>query len=217
MAYVGPSVLGSAIAMDKDVAKKLVSYRNTIGQICHGDDHTGSGPSQIMIQAEEQLKFPVYVKPASLGSSVGITKADKSADLKAAIDEAFRYDHKILVEEGINGREIEFAALGGFEPQISSPGEVVAEAGFYTYDEKYSDSSKSEVVIPAPMPDEDAKKGRELASQAFQALNLYGMSRSTFSTQNQSLSLTRPIPFRALPVSLSTQCSGNTQEFLILS
>ena len=172
-------------------------------------------PSQIIKQAEEQLKFPVYVKPASLGSSVGITKADKSADLKAAIDEAFRYDHKILVEEGINGREIEFAALGGFEPQISSPGEVVAEAGFYTYDEKYSDSSKSEVVIPAPMPDEDAKKGRELASQAFQALNLYGMSRvDFFYTESRSLSLTRPIPFRALPVSLSIQCSGNTQEFL---
>ena len=117
------------------------------------------------------------MKPANLGSSVGISKVKEPNELKAAVELSLSYDDKVLVECGLDVREIEFGALGGYEPKISCPGEVVARSEFYTYESKYQDKGSSDVVIPAVLDQEKAEEGRAIAARVFKALNLHGMSR----------------------------------------
>ena len=179
IAYVGPGVLGSAAAMDKVVAKTLVAAAGV--PVAPGVDFRShewqKSSSRILAKIDETLQYPLFVKPASLGSSVGISKVESPDQLGQAIELALSYDEKVLVESGLKVREIEFGALGGYEARISQPGEVVAKSRFYSYETKYEDSSSSEVQIPAKLTEKQIREGQQLALKAFQALNLYGMSR----------------------------------------
>jgi D-alanine-D-alanine ligase len=129
---------------------------------------------------------PLFVKPANLGSSVGIAKVTVAADLERAVERAFEYDTKIVVEKGLDAREIECAILGNAEPRASLPGEIVPGADFYSYDAKYSASSRAELLIPAPLPDDLCRKVQDLAIRVFQALDCAGMARVDFFLERGS-------------------------------
>jgi len=177
--YVGPSLLGSAIAMDKVVAKQLVAAAGVpiVPYVAVRTQEWEESPADVLQKSEKTLGFPIFVKPASLGSSVGIRKADNAAELKDAVAYAFKFDERILLETAMNVREIEYACLGAYDPQISAAGEVGVEEGFYTYEEKYSKTSKATINVPAKLDEALAKQGAALAKKVFSALNLYGLSR----------------------------------------
>lgn len=183
VAYVGPDTLGSAIGMNKLVSKLLAAAAGVkiVPYCAYRRQQWEKQRANICQEATQQLGFPLFVKPASLGSSVGISKVSSANALESAIDAAFAVDEQILLEKGMNVREIEYAALGGYEPQISVAGEVVAKGSdFYSFDEKYAKNSKAEVLIPAPLTPAQFKEGQALALKVFQALQLYGMSRIDF-------------------------------------
>ncbi len=181
VAYVGSGVLGSAVAMDKDVAKRLmrdgglpIARFLTFAQ--------GDAPAFDPVVAE--LGRPVFVKPARLGSSVGISKAGTEKEFAEAIAEAFRHDRKILVEEFVRGREIECGVLEGEDGSLiaSLPGEIVPSNrhGFYSYEAKYLDQQGAAIKIPADLAPEVSDKVRKLSIQAFRALGCEGLARIDF-------------------------------------
>lgn len=181
--FVGPGVLGSALGMDKDLQKRLMRDAGVpvlryfaLTRSEHDDQ-----PRRAARLARE-LGFPVFVKPNALGSSVGISRVPKPAPLSAALDDAFQYDRKILIEESCSGREFECAVLGNARPEASMPGEVVVTGGhaFYSYESKYVDSAGSEVHVPAEIPANAAARIRELSVAAFKTLSLRGMARVDF-------------------------------------
>lgn len=176
--YVGSGVLGSAVAMDKAMAK-VVAEAHGIPQAAHVslranqiDEHT---PAALV----ERLGLPVFVKPANMGSSVGVSKAKSLDELRAAIDLALTYDEWIAVEEAITGREIEVAVIGNLEPKASLPGEIVPGAEFYDYADKYVDSGSS-TLVPAPLTDAQVSEVQALAVRAFSALRCEGLARVDF-------------------------------------
>jgi len=173
--YVGAGVLGSALCMDKSAAKDML-MRYDLPQphwLTMREHEIDAGFSD---RAIELLRPPIFVKPANMGSSVGVTKAHDAGELRAAIDEALRYDDRIVLEEAIVGREIEVAVLGNNEPRASLPGEIVPGAEFYDFDDKYVDG-RAELVIPAALSDEATKEVQHLAVQAYRALRVDGMAR----------------------------------------
>jgi D-alanine-D-alanine ligase len=186
IAYVGAGVLGSAAGMDKDMMKKLFAAENlpivkhvTILRSQWEDD-----PKKVRKHVESKLKYPVFVKPANLGSSVGISKAHDREELGPAIDEAARYDRKIVIEEGVGGkkrkaRELECAVLGNDDPKASIVGEIVPGAEFYDYNAKYIDEG-SKPLIPAPIPRKLMKQVQEMAVRAFKAVDCSGLARVDF-------------------------------------
>ena len=177
IAFVGPDLLGSSVAMDKIVAKKLVE---TVGVpvVPYKDFYKYDGvPSYKEVS---HLGLPLFVKPASLGSSVGIAKIDKEEDFEGAMKEAFSYDEKVLVETGVNAREIELAVLCGDKMEISGAGEIVTDSGFYSYDSKYNDEKDAAITVPAPISDEQAALLKDYTAKAFSALCLFGLSRVDF-------------------------------------
>jgi D-alanine-D-alanine ligase len=175
---VGTGVLGSSISMNKIVAKRLLKDAGipvTKFLAFHFKDQ-----KKIKFEAvEKQLGLPFMVKAASLGSSVGVTKVSKKDDFKKAIEEAFRYDHEVIIEEFVVGREIECAILGNAPAQASNPGEIVVskEYEFYTFDAKYVDARAVEIKVPAELSKEHIRKIREVSLQAFQALHCEDFSR----------------------------------------
>jgi D-alanine-D-alanine ligase len=171
--FVGPSVLGSAVGMDKDVMKRLLRDGGIkIGKFLVFN----SGDKINFLNVKKSLGMPVFVKPANLGSSVGIHKAKNEKELKSALKDAFLYDSKIIIEQNIIGREIECSVLGNEKPIASVPGEVVANEEFYSYDAKYKgDGSKTE--IPAKLPKDVIKKVQETAVRVFKVLCCAGMGR----------------------------------------
>lgn len=175
--FVGSNVLGSAVGMDKDVAKRLLRDAGLpIGKFL-----TFTNKNQItgeLIKLE--LRFPVFVKPANMGSSIGVVKAKTEEELTKAIETAFSYDTKILIEESIPGVEIECSVLGNEEPIASVPGEIIAHHEFYDYDAKYIDENGAELKIPAELPEEKVKEVQALAIKAFTTLCLEGMARVDF-------------------------------------
>ena len=184
--YVGAGVLGSAAGMDKDVMKSL--FKAVGLPIVKHVTVLRSGwedrPKQIQKLVEENLKYPVFVKPANLGSSVGISKAHDRKELGPAIEEAAKFDRKIVIEEGVGGkkqkaREIEVSVLGNDKPEASVPGEIVPCKEFYDYNAKYLDQG-SELVIPAKLTKSETKKIQELAVRAFQTFDGSGLSRVDF-------------------------------------
>lgn len=179
IAYVGPGTLGSALAMDKVVAKKLVAAAGVpvVPYLAFRADEWHARRAHIVQEIAAQLRFPIFVKPASLGSSVGIRKVGDKATLEEAIVHALSFDEKILIETGLEVREIEYACLGGYEPKISQPGEVGVASGFYSYEEKYSSASKAEVKVPAVLDPELREEGKDLTARIYRALNLYGLAR----------------------------------------
>jgi D-alanine-D-alanine ligase len=179
LAYVGSGVLGSAVAMDKDVAKRLCREAGIpIGEfLVVRSRQFLDEPGETVDRVGADLGFPVFVKPANLGSSVGITRAGDAEALKDAIHEALRHDRKVLVEAAVNGREIEVAVLEG--PRASVPGEIVVAEGWYDYDAKYRDDA-TELLVPAPLGDAETATVRTLAARAFEVLECRGLARVDF-------------------------------------
>jgi D-alanine-D-alanine ligase len=179
--YVGSDVLGSAIAMDKDVAKRLLRDAGLPITRFHVF-RTPELPSFDAIV--EDLGCPIFVKPARLGSSVGVGKAGSAEEFDCAVREAFRHDRKILVEEYVPGREVECGVLenGDGSVFVSVPGEIVPtnRHKFYTYEAKYLDGEGAELKVPADLPASVTKRIRELSAQAFRILGCGGMARVDF-------------------------------------
>lgn len=175
--FVGPSVLGSAVGMDKDVMKRLLRDAGIpIGKFV--TLRKSSQPS--FADLKKQLGLPMFVKPANMGSSVGISKVKNEADFVVALDEAFKYDTKVVVEEAIEGREIECSVLGNENPKASIPGEIVNQTEFYSYDAKYVDPNGAITKVPAELSVDLVKKCQALAVKTFQALECEGMGRVDF-------------------------------------
>ncbi len=184
--YVGAGVLGSAAGMDKDVMKSLFRAAGLPivkhVTVLRGDWE--SNPKKSEKRVTSALKFPMFVKPANLGSSVGISKARTPKELGPAIYEAAKFDRKIVIEEGVGGakrkaREIECSVLGNDHPSASVPGEIVPGKEFYDYAAKYLDEG-SELVIPAKLSKSETKKIQDLAIKAFQAVDCAGLARVDF-------------------------------------
>jgi D-alanine-D-alanine ligase len=179
--YVGAGVLASAAGMDKDVMKRL--FRDAglpilpWELVLRADWETD--PVAVRRQIEKELRYPLFVKPANLGSSVGISKVHHRFELAAALDLAAQYDRKILIEKGIDAREIECSVLGNDHPQVSVPGEVVPVNEFYDYEAKYVKEG-SKLVIPAELTPLQTDKVQEVAIRAFQAVDGAGMGRVDF-------------------------------------
>jgi len=172
--YVGAGVLGSAVGMDKDVMKRLL--RDAGLPIVEYWALLSSRMDSFIRDHSASLPYPVFVKPANLGSSVGITKAHNAAELPAALATAAQFDRKIVVERGVDAREIEVAVLGNDDPEVSVPGEVVPAREFYDYQAKYVNDD-SRTLIPAPLTEAQAKEARELGKKVFQVLECSGLGR----------------------------------------
>ncbi len=174
--FVGSDVLGSAACMDKDVTKRLL--RDAGLAIAPFVTLTRSNRRRFSFQdMQAKLGLPLFVKPANQGSSVGVSKVTNEAQYAAAVDLAFEFDHKVVVETGINGREIECAVLGNDDPVASTCGEIVLNSAFYAYDTKYIDDNGAQVVVPANLTPEVNDRIREIAVQAYQTLGCAGMAR----------------------------------------
>jgi D-alanine-D-alanine ligase len=195
IAYVGAGVLGSAAGMDKDVMKSLFRAAG-LPIVRHVTVLRGQWerePKKVQKLVESKLKYPVFVKPANLGSSVGISKAHDRNELGPAIEEAAKFDRKIVIEEGVGGkkhkaREIECSVLGNEDPKASVAGEIVPCKEFYDYDAKYLDEG-SELVIPAKLNRAEMKKVQALAIAAFQAVDCSGLARVDFLMDPKSRKL----------------------------
>ena len=180
--YVGCGVIGSALGMDKIISKQLfmdaglnvanydLSYKHEINDKLQ----------DVIARIEGKFPYPVFVKPVNMGSSVGVTKAHDRDELEKGLQEAAKYDRKILVEEFINGREMECAVLGNNYPEASGVGEIIPYKEFYDYEAKYFDDGKSTLVIPAKLTKEEEESIRQAAVKAFKALDCCGMSRVDF-------------------------------------
>jgi D-alanine-D-alanine ligase len=184
--YVGAGVLGSAAGMDKDVMKKLFAASGLpiVKHVTVLRSQWEREPKKIRKLIESKLKYPVFVKPANLGSSVGISKAHDSKKLPAALDEAAKFDRKLVIEEGVGGkknkaREIEVSVLGNDDPQASVAGEIVPAAEFYDYNAKYVDEG-SQLLIPAKLPKAKMKQVQQLAIASFKAVDCSGLARVDF-------------------------------------
>lgn len=186
VAYVGSGVLGSSAGMDKDVMKRL--FRDAglalVRHVTVLRSEWERSPKKVQKQIEAELKYPVFVKPANLGSSVGISKAHDASELPAAMDEAAKYDRKIVVEQGVGGkknkaREIECAVLGNDDVKASICGEIVPVKEFYDYEAKYIDEG-SELLIPAKLSKKQQKQVQEMAIAAFKACDCSGLARVDF-------------------------------------
>ncbi|MGD9701472.1 MAG: D-alanine--D-alanine ligase family protein [Acidimicrobiia bacterium] len=176
--YVGSGVLGSALSMDKAMAKQVLAQCGIPQARWHSAREHELTPGMPARLADE-LGLPVFVKPANMGSSVGVTKAKSVEELAEAIRVALTYDEWVVVEEAITGREIEVAVLGNLEPRASVPGEIIPGHEFYDYEDKYVEDG-SQLVIPAPMAAADAERVRALAIEVFTALRAEGMARVDF-------------------------------------
>jgi D-alanine-D-alanine ligase len=181
IAYIGAGVAGSAIQMDKEIAKRLLrdagipvpDWRTVHA---HG---LARDPKGVALRIADELGLPVFVKPANSGSSVGIQKVTDVHALPRALAEASRYDTKLLVERGIDAREIEVAVLGNEEPEASVPGEIRPRRDWYDYEAKYVDES-TELLVPAPISEDEADRVRDLALRAYRVLEGAGLGRVDF-------------------------------------
>lgn len=181
LAYVGAGVTGSAVGMDKGIFKAIMTAEGipVVPWRLFLRSELDLGLDAIVRTAETLGDYPLFTKPANLGSSVGITKCRNRSDLLEGLQEAARFDRRILVEKGINAREIEVSVLGNDQPDASTPGEIRPDADFYSYDAKYHDA-RSELLIPAPLSDAQVKQVKTLAVQAFKAIDCAGMARVDF-------------------------------------
>lgn len=186
MPFVGPDVLGSAIGMDKDVSKRLLRDAGIpiapFLTVLRGD------PPPDFDKVSRTLGRPLFVKPANMGSSVGVAKVSSAPELERALDEAFGFDHKVLLERFVRGREIECAVLGNEDPRASVPGEIVPRHEFYSYEAKYLDDEGAELRIPADLDPETSDRVRDLAVRTFRTLCCEGMARvDLFLTEDDEL------------------------------
>lgn len=180
--YVGVDVAGSAIGMDKDIAKRLLKEAGipVVPWITVGRHEWGEQPEKILRKAQKELNLPLFVKPLCTGSSVGIKKVKAKKELAFAIDYAFQFDTRIMIETGIDCREIECAVLGNERPQASVLGEILPQHEFYSYEAKYLDPEGAKMNIPAKIPARLAATLRRCAVAGFKALNCNAMARVDF-------------------------------------
>lgn len=176
--FVGAGVLASAVGMDKEVTKRLL--RDAGIPIARFEVVRRGGPRPTFERLAERLGSPLFVKPANLGSSVGVHRAESGEELEAALEDAFSYDRKVLVEEAVRGREIECAVLGNEDPVASVAGEVIPRHAFYSYEAKYLDEHGAELVIPAKLDPKTARKVQDLSIAAFRSISCEGMARVDF-------------------------------------
>ncbi|MGD9161714.1 MAG: D-alanine--D-alanine ligase [Desulfobacteraceae bacterium] len=183
--FVGSGVLGSSVGMDKDVMKRL--FRDSgipIGKfkviLSHEKDEAKYD------EIVEELGLPIFIKPANMGSSVGVNKVDNREEFDTALNDAFSFDCKVIVEEFIKGREIECAVLGNENPIASVPGEICTQHDFYSYDAKYIDETGAVLNIPADLPEETKEEIRELAIRSFKSLCCEGLARVDFFLKDDS-------------------------------
>jgi D-alanine-D-alanine ligase len=176
--FVGAGVLGSAAGMDKDVMKRLLRDAGVpIGAFISLRSHEALPGFDGIVK---ELGLPFFVKPANMGSSVGVSKVHTEGEYTAAVRDAFVYDRKIIMEEFIRGREIECAVLGNEEPRASVPGEVISFHEFYSYDAKYLDENGAALEIPARLPPETVREIQDLAIKTFKVLECEGLGRVDF-------------------------------------
>jgi len=187
--YVGCGVLASSAGMDKVIMKRLfreaglpiVEFTYFLRTQWEAD------PLLVELRIAEEIGFPCFVKPANLGSSVGISKATDAKSLNEAIDLAAKYDRKIVVERGVDAREIEVSVLGNDEPLASLPGEIIPQsADFYDYKAKYVDADGARLAIPADLTEEQTKEIQQLAIRAFQAIDGAGLGRVDFFLEKET-------------------------------
>lgn len=179
--YVGAGVTASAVGMDKVICKHvfeahglpILPYRVFLRR------QWQSRPEDVLDACEAGLTYPMFVKPANLGSSVGVHKAKDREGLRAGLADAAQYDRKVVVEQGIEAREIEVSVLGNDDPIASVPGEIIASREFYSYAAKYIDNS-SELIIPAPLSQAQTERARQIAVAAFKAVDCAGLARCDF-------------------------------------
>jgi D-alanine-D-alanine ligase len=182
LAYVGSGVVGSAVGMDKVMMKRaFVACGLPTPRFiaCREWDLEGAARAAVLVRVEDELGYPCFVKPANMGSSVGVSRAADRPELEAALDRALAYDEHVLVEEAIVGREIEVGVLGDRAPEASVPGEIVPGDAFYTYADKYLDG-RAALLAPAPLTAEQTAEVRGLAVAAFEACHLDAMARVDF-------------------------------------
>lgn len=176
--YVGSAVLGSAAGMDKDMMKRLLREaklpvpRFMVAKV--------DGPQPDFIKIKNNLGLPVFIKPANMGSSIGVSKASNQTEYELALSEAFKYDTKVIIEEYVPGRELECAVLGNEQPQASVVGEVLPSHEFYSYEAKYLDQAGAQLTIPAQISAELAQRIQTLAVQTFQVIGCHGLGRVDF-------------------------------------
>jgi D-alanine-D-alanine ligase len=190
VAYVGAGVLGSALAMDKGICIDVIrEYGIPVVEtfvVLRSDIYKNM--NDVLAKAERladiytppvDSPYPLFIKPANLGSSVGITKCRNRSDLVEGLIEAARYDLRVLIQRGVNAREIEVSVLGNEYPEASLPGEIIPSREFYSYEAKYIDNT-SELIIPAPLPGNIIEQAQSLAIRAFKAIDCAGMARVDF-------------------------------------
>jgi D-alanine-D-alanine ligase len=192
MPYVGAGVLGSAAGMDKDIMKALFGAAGLpiVQHVTLLRSAWETNAKKVEKIVENKLKYPVFVKPANLGSSVGISKAHDRKELGPAIEEAAKFDRKIVIEQGVGGskqkaREIECSVLGNDQPEASLPGEIVPSTEFYDYNAKYLDEG-SQLIIPAKLSKAETKEVQRLAIGAFKAVDCSGLARVDFLMEPKS-------------------------------
>ena len=178
VAYVGSGVLGSAVAMDKVVAKQLLAQAG-IAQSRFRAFAEHERTDALLEEIAADLGYPCFVKPANMGSSVGVSKARDAEELRRAVDHALTYDEWIVVEEAVIGREIEVAVLGSADPQASGAGEIVPGSEFYDYEDKYV-TDAAQLLIPAPLTEEQTEQVRAAAIEVFRTLRCDGLARVDF-------------------------------------
>lgn len=180
--FVGTDVLGSAVSMDKDVAKRLLQGVGI--SVAKGMTFRKSKQDKINFEeVKAALGLPMFIKPANQGSSVGVSKVRDEKEFYEGMKDAFQYDHKVLVEEAIIGREIECAVLGNEDPIASLPGEILPQTDFYSYESKYIDETGAKLAAPADLSEALTKKVQQAAVEVFQALDCEGMARVDFFLQ----------------------------------
>jgi len=175
--FIGAGVLGSAVGMDKEITKRLLRDAGiNIGKFLSGRENYLPSFKEIV----KKIGLPFFVKPANMGSSIGINKVKNEEEFKAAVEEAFKYDRKILFEEFIPGREIECSVLGNDNPIASIPGEIISNHDFYSYEAKYIDENGALLEIPAKLSQELVNKIQDMSVNVFRALECEGLARVDF-------------------------------------
>lgn len=186
--YVGAGVLGSAVGMDKGVFRDVMIANGipVVETLIVLRSEIQSDPKEVIARAEQAIPaYPMFVKPANLGSSVGVSKCRGPSDLYEGLLEASRYDRRILIQRGVPAREIEVSVLGNDHPEASIPGEILPSREFYSYEAKYIDG-QSELIIPASLPEATTRRVREIAVRAYQAVDAAGMARADFLLDKQT-------------------------------
>ena len=190
LAYVGAGVLGSSLAMDKGLFKDVMRTHGipVVESVIVLRSEISQDIQSVLEAAEQVADYPLFVKPANMGSSVGVSKCRSRSDLLEGLMEAARFDRRVLVERGVNAREIEVSVLGNDDPQASIPGEIIPEADFYSYDAKYHDD-RSQLLIPAPLSEKLTELVQMTAISAYRAADCAGMARVDFLLDKDSQQL----------------------------